>query len=104
MIMKNTIIAEFVKMKVLETVTDEQLLSKANILNDFQKLQDGFIDSELVKDMNENSWCFIYHFESMEKVKAIGEKMRSSNVFDEINPLIVPGSFSVTFYQHWKKW
>ena len=102
--MKNTIITEFVKMKVLETTTDEQLLLKADILNNFQKMQDGFIDSELVKDINDSSWCFIYHFENMEKVKAIGEKMRSSKVFDEINPLIVPGSFSVTFYQHWKKW
>jgi|WetSurMetagenome_2_1015567.scaffolds.fasta_scaffold1457588_1 hypothetical protein len=104
MIMKNTIITELVKMKVLETVTDEQLLSKADILNDFQKMQDGFIDSELVKDVNENSWCFIYHFENMEKVKAIGEKMRNSKVLDEINPLIVPGTFSVNFYHHLKKW
>jgi hypothetical protein len=102
--MKNAIVTEFVKLKVLETTTDEQLISKADILNDFQKKQDGFIDAELVKDMNENSWCFIYHYESMEKVKAIGEKMRNSRVFDEFNPLIVPGSFSVTFCQHLKKW
>lgn len=102
--MKDTIITEFVKFKVLETTTDEQLISKADILNDFQKKQDGFIDAELVKNVEENAWCIIYHYESLEKVKAIGEKMRNSKVFDEFNPLIVPGSISVTFYHQLRKW
>lgn len=97
-------ITELVKFKVLETTTDEQVLSKADILNDFQKKQDGFIDAELVKDMNENTWYFIYHFESMEKVKAIGEKLRSNKVFDAFMPVTVPGSVSVSFHQHSKKW
>jgi hypothetical protein len=102
--MKNAIVTEFVKLRVLETTTDEQLISKADILNDFQNKQDGFIDAELVKDINEDTWCFIYHYENMEKVRAIGDKMRNSRVFDEFNPLIVPGSFSVTFCRHLKKW
>jgi hypothetical protein len=99
-----TIITEFVKFRVLETTTDEQLISKADILNEFQKQQDGFIDAELVKSIKENEWYFVYHYENMEKVKAIGEKMRSSKVFDEFTPLTVPGSLSVAFYQLFKKW
>jgi hypothetical protein len=102
--MKDTIITEFVKFKVLETTTDEQLTAKADILNDFQKKQDGFIDAELVKDVNENAWCFIYHYESLEKVKAIGEKMRNSKVFDEFIPLIKQGSLIVTFNQRLREW
>lgn len=102
--MKDAIITEFVTFQVLESTTVEQLITKADFLNDFQKKQDGFIDSELVKDVKENSWCIIYHYESFEKVKAIGEKMRNSKVFDEFTPLIVPGSLSVTFHHHLKKW
>jgi hypothetical protein len=102
--MKNTIITEFVKFKVLESTTVEQLSLKADILNDFQNQQDGFIDAELVKHAEENEWYLIYHYESMEKVKAIGEKLRSSKVFDEFIPLTVPGSVSVSFYQKLKKW
>ena len=102
--MKNAIITEFVKFKVLETTTVEQLLTKVDILNDFQKKQDGYIDAELVKHVEENLWCLIYHYESMEKVKVIGEKMRSSKVFDEFMPLAVPGSVSVTFYHQLKNW
>ena len=102
--MKDTIITEFVKFKVPETTTDEQLIAKADIFNDFQKKQDGFINSELLKDTEENAWFFIYHYESMEKVKAIGEKMRSCNEFAEFKTLIVPGSIGVTFYPQLKKW
>ena len=82
----------------------KQLISKADILNDFQKKQDGFIDAELVKGIKETEWYFVYHYENLEKVKAIGEKMRNSKVFDEFTPLTVPGSPSVTFYQQLKEW
>jgi hypothetical protein len=99
-----TIITEFVEFKILESTTDEQLISKADIVNEFQEKQDGFIDAELVKGLRENEWYFVYHYENMEKVKAIGEKLRNSKVFDEFTPLIVPGSLSVTFYQQLKKW
>ncbi len=99
-----TIITELVKFKVLETTTDEQLISKADILNEFQKKQDGFIDAELVKDIKEGEWYLIYHYENMEKVKVIGEKMRSSKIFDEFIPLTFPGSLSVNFYQKLKEW
>jgi hypothetical protein len=98
------IITEFVKFKVLETTTQEQLIAKANILNAFQEKQDGFIDAELVKGVTENEWYFVYHYENMEKVKAIGEKMRNSKVLDEFAPLTVPGSLGVSFYQQLKMW
>jgi hypothetical protein len=102
--MKNEIITEFVKFKVLETTSVEQLISNADFLNDFQQEQDGYIDAELVKSVDENSWYLIYHYESMEKVKVIGEKMRISKVFDEFIPLIEPGSLNVTFFHQSKKW
>jgi hypothetical protein len=102
--MKNEVITEFVKFKVLETTTVEQLLSKADILNEFQKKLDGYIDAELVKGIEGNAWCFIYHFDSLEKVKVIGEKLRGSNVFSEFICLIIPESLNVTLNHQFKKW
>lgn len=102
--MNEKIITEFVKFQLLETTSVEQLISKADILNDFQKKQDGYIDAELVKGVERDEWYLIYHYETLEKVKVIGEKMRSNGVFDEFVPLIVPGSLSVTFYHQLKKW
>jgi len=102
--MKATMITELVKFKVLETITDEQLELKADILNEFQKKQDGFIDAELLKDVKENAWCIIYHYESFEKVQAIGEKLRASKEFDEFISLIFPGSLSMSFYHQVSKW
>ena len=103
--MKSTTITEFVKFMALETTSDEQLLSKADLnVNGFHKKQDGFIDAELVKDVEENSWCFIFHYESLEQIMAVGEKLRKSKEFGEFIPLIVPQSISATFYYQLKKW
>lgn len=103
--MKNTMITEHVNFKALETTTDEQLLLKADIfINGFLKKQEGFIDAELVKDGEGDSRCFIIHYESFEKVKAIVAKMGNCKEFDEFKSVIVPGSIGVTFHQHLKKW
>jgi hypothetical protein len=102
--MKNTIITEFVKIEALQTTIDEQIKSKADVINDFLQQQDGFIDAELVKAVDSNIWHFIYHIENFEKLKVIGEKMRSSKMFDEITPLIIPGSLSVCFFTQLKRW
>lgn len=98
-------ITEFVKLKKLETTTDKQLLSTADtLINDFWKQQDCFVDAELVKNIENNEWCFIYHFESMEKVKAIGEQMRASKEFGQFISLVNPENIKVTFNQQIKKW
>ncbi|MFN8256507.1 MAG: hypothetical protein U0W24_12500 [Bacteroidales bacterium] len=102
--MKTTIITEFVKIEALQTTSDEQLIAKADIINDFLQKQDGFIDAELVKAVEGNVWHFIYHIENFEKLKAVGEKLRNNKMFDHITPLIVPGSLSVKFFQQLKKW
>ncbi len=102
--MKDKIITEFVKIEVLQTTTDELLMSKAEIINNFLQKQDGFIDAELVKALEGSIWYFIYHIENFEKLKAVGEKLRSRKLFDEITPLLVPGGLTVTFYQQFKKW
>lgn len=103
--MKNSMITEFVKFKALETTTDEQLISTAGLnVNGFHKKQDGFIDAELVKQVEENTWCFIFHYESLQQVMAVGAKMRQSREFAEFFKLIVPQSISATFFDRLRKW
>lgn len=102
--MKQTTITEFLRIEVLQTTTEEQLLHKADNINAFLQKQDGFIDAELVKPVDGKTWYFIYHIENFEKLRAVGEKIREMKLFNEIIPLIEPGSMSVSFYQHSKKW
>lgn len=102
--MKNTTITEFVKFRATETTTTEVLISKVSLQNNFLKMQDGFIDAELVKDIKENEWCIVYHFDDMDKVKSIGEKMPKSNEFGEFIKFIVPESVSVTLHIHLAEW
>lgn len=98
-------ITEFVKLNLLQTAAAEQLAVKSDLLvNNFMKKQDGFIDAELVKEVGKDSWSFIYHFENIEKLKAVGEAMRNSKEFADFLTLIVPGSISVTFHDQINKW
>ena len=102
--MKNTIITELVKIEQLQSVSDEQLMAKTGIINDYLRKQDGFIDCELVKAVEGNTWYFVYHIENMQKLQVVGEKIRSSKLFDSLNPLMVPGSMNVSFFYHLKRW
>lgn len=103
--MKTKIITEFVNFNVLETTTDDQLLLKADIfINNFLKKQDGFVDAELVKNVEGNARCFIIRYESFEKVKAIVGEMRNCREFEEFKSVLVPGSIGVTFHNQLKRW
>jgi hypothetical protein len=102
--MKTTIITEFVKIEALQTTTDEQVITKANLVNDFLRNQDGFIDSELVKALEGNTWYLIYHIENLEKLREVGAKLRSNKLFDELIPLTIEGSMSFSFFNQVRKW
>jgi len=102
--MKNNMITEFVKFELSQTTSEEQLLAVAEKINGFLQKQDGFIDSELIKPLEGNTWYFIYHIENIEKLRVVGEKIRSIKLFDELIPLITPGSMNVTFFNQVKKW
>ena len=102
--MKNTVITELVRIEVLPSTTEEQVLTKANRINDFLQNQDGFIDCELIKAIEGNTWFLIYHIENMEKLRAVGQKLRSNKLFDELVPLITTGSMNFSFFTKLKKW
>lgn len=92
------------KIEVLPGTTSEQVIEKADVINSFISQQDGFIDSELVRAVEGNTWYFIYHIENMEKLMAVGEKIRSIRLFGDLMPLIEPESMKVSFYQKVKSW
>lgn len=102
--MKTTIITEIVKFELLQSTTNEQFLAKSEKINSFLQEQDGFIDAELITSTEGNTGYFIYHIENMEKLRAVGEKLRAARLFDEILPLLVPGSMNVSFYNLLKTW
>ena len=100
--MKETKITEFVEISLPETTTVEQFTEKAENFVSFLKRQDGFIDGEMTQALEGNAWRFIFHFENMEKVKAIGEKMRAGSEFAEFKSVIA--GFGVSFFKQVKKW
>lgn len=90
--------------EALDTTTDEQIVTAVNDLNEFQKKHDGFLDSEIAKDMKEESWCIIFHYENFEKVQVIGAQLRSSREFLDFRSLIVSESLKISFSQKLRTW
>lgn len=98
-------ITELVKLNLPAGTADEKLKEKSDLLiNGFMKKQDGFIDAELIKEIDKGDWIFIYHFENFEKLKAVGDAMRKSKEFAEFMAVVSPGSLNVTFYNQLSKW
>ena len=95
-------ITELVEISLPETTTVEQFIEKAENFVIFLQKQDGYIDGEMVKVPEGKNWRFIFHFESMENVKAIGEKMRTSIEFAEFKSVI--SGFGVSFFEQVRKW
>lgn len=100
--MKETMITEFVEISLPETTTVEQFTEKAENFVGFLKKQDGYIDGEMVQALEGNAWRFVFHFENMEKLKAIGEKMRAGSEFAEFKSVI--SGFGVSFFKQMRKW
>lgn len=99
--MTETKITEFVDISLPETTTVEQFTEKAENFVRFLKKQDGYIDGEMTKALEGNAWRFVFHFENLEKVKSIGEKMRAGSEFAEFKSVI--GNFGVSFFQQVQK-
>ncbi len=98
-------ITELVNFSVSESMTDDQLkLIADKLISNFWTKQDVFIDAKLVKNVKDSSFCFIYNFQSLDGVTAVGDKMRSSNEFIEFMQLIDPASIEVTFHNQLKTW
>lgn len=102
--METKIITELVQFQNLNTTTDEQIVVAVDKLNEFQESLDGFLDAELVKEVKENLWCIIFHYENFEKVQAIGTEIRNSREFAVFNSLIEPRSLKISFHRQLKIW
>ena len=102
--METMIITEFVQFETLEKTTNEQLIEAVNRLNQFQKNLGGLLDAEISRNMKDDSWSIIFHYEDMEKVQAIGAPLRSSQEFMDFNSLIANESLRISFCQQLKTW
>lgn len=102
--MKTKIITELAQFKAQETVTDDQIITAVQNLNEFQKTLDGFIDAELVKHTKENTWHIVFHYQNFDKVQAIGAALRINKVFSDFTSLVLPESLEITFHHQLQTW
>lgn len=88
----------------MDSTTEEQRVNAVDRLNQFQKKHDGFLAAEISKDLKEDSWELVFHYENLEKVQAIGTPLRSSKEFMDFSSLIASESLKISFCQQVETW
>lgn len=96
--MKNKV-TEIVTMKTVDGVSDEKFISIINDLeNNFHSQQDGFIDTELLYDSDQDIWIMIQHWNDRASLKAASAMMFKSEETEVYRNSIDPKQISIKIY------
>ncbi len=103
--MENKTITEIVTFQIKLGVAEENTIEIIDdVVNNFHKKQEGFINGELVKGEKENEWSMIYHYQSMENIKAVGEKIAQGTEMDKFKEIVMPESVKLQFLKQILSW
>jgi len=102
--MDKKVITEVVSFETNKDCTIEQLMTIVNrVEKEFHMLQNGYIDSELVKG-KENRWAMVMHWESLEEVRQASKLMMKDQKTVQFRQAIIPSSVTMTYYQQTQTW
>lgn len=98
-------VTELVRMKAKDLVAKDDFINIVNKLEiDFHTKQEGFIDTELLYDEEENVWIMIQHWESFEHVKLASRNMFKEATTESFRNSINPKSISISVFPILGKW
>ena len=99
------IITEIVTMKLSGNITKDNFISIVDKLEkDFHLKQSGFIDSELLYNEQDDLWIMIFHWESMEQLKASSEKMFTVSTTEPFIKLLNPENVKMIIAPQLEVW
>lgn len=102
--MKNKTVTEIVSFDIENSISIESFQDIVDSLErNFHMLQDGYIDSELVKG-NNNSWTMIMHWESLEDVKLASKNLMKSDLTAAFRQAVIPSTVRMSFLEQIMKW
>ncbi len=100
-----SIITELVTMKLEVNANKEEFVSIVDDLEkNFHSKQQGFIDTELLYDEENNLWMMIQHWETKEQLKAASKKMFSDKNAEVFVKSLDPKSVKMTILTQEKVW
>ncbi len=83
-------VTEIVKFKTKECYTDEALIKVVDTLHkNFLTKQEGYIDTEIIKEKEALSWMMIIHWESMDLANEVGKVFTQSPETEEYRDALV---------------
>ncbi|MDP3453099.1 MAG: hypothetical protein Q8R90_09100 [Bacteroidales bacterium] len=102
--MNKSIVTEIVSFEIDESISNEafkEIVESVEI--EFHMLQSGYIDSELVKGIN-NSWTMIMHWDSLEEVKLASKLLMKSEKSKLFRDAIIPSTVRMSYLKQIKTW
>lgn len=100
-----SIITELVTMKLEVNANKEEFVSIVDDLEkNFHSKQQGFIDTELLYDEENNLWMMIQHWETKEQLKAASKKMFSDKNAEVFVKSLDPKSVKMIVLTQEKVW
>lgn len=101
----NKIATEIVNVKTIKGISDEEFVKIINNLDtNFLSKTNGYIDTELIKGNEEQTWIIIIHWRTMAKGNEAFKDFASSPLTEEYRTAIDPQSVIFHFTDQTQTW
>ena len=92
------IVTEIVSFKTISGISDDELIKIINNLNtNFLSKTDCYIDTELIKGKEEQTWTIIIHWRTMTEATEAIKEFSNSPLTEEYRKILDPKSVSFHF-------
>ena len=99
------IVTEIVNLKTLDSISDEQFIEIVNELEiKFHSRQEGFINTELLKKEQVNSWIIIQHWKTITNANLASKKMFKESITEKFRNALDPQTVKINLFSQMKTW
>ena len=102
---QNEIVTEIVSFKTISGISDNELIKIINNLNtNFLSKTECYIDTELIKGKEEQTWTIIIHWRTMTEATEAIKEFSNSPLTEEYRKILDPKSVSFHFTEQIRAW
>lgn len=99
------VVTEIAQFNTMGDYNDDDFIKIIDDLEkDFHMDQQGYIDTELIKGKEKNSWIMIQHWRTMDEAKESSKKFVQSPQTEKFRMALDPRSVSLYFTDQIKSW
>lgn len=102
--MKN-IITEIARFEIINGLNEQEFIKIVDFLEkEFHMKQNGYIDTELIKEKDGNQWMMIQHWKTMNDAKESSKQMMKSQLTENFRNSLNPKSVKLLYLEQKLRW